>query len=292
MLQVKVQRLKAKTGKRRQVYIDACLDESGWSPEALERLLELSSRLPYEEASHLSKRFGLAISSSSLEVLTRPYARSSQQAVRERLVPAPLVAERSTQPGRLMVLQIDGVYVLGRPQEGGCPGLEIQSAVLYPQNRPGERWMLADKCSAEAFLPLLAGLLEQASITSQDTLVGLGDGAKWIDNAFYHLAATRITDVFHAVEYLDVVMQALSWDEPTRHAHRRDGYRGEVNARDWLRDCLPEPDVWLNWDETATTALSYIDSRLDSMDYALFKSRGYPIGSGQIEGANMLLVLA
>ena len=79
--------------------------------------------------------------------------------------------------GRVMVLQLDGVYVLGQPEDGCCPGLEIKSAVLYPQASPSERWLLADRCPAEDFLPLLWGLLSQAKVQPADTLIGLGDGA-------------------------------------------------------------------------------------------------------------------
>lgn len=289
---VKVQRLKANTGERKQVYYDACLDESGWSSEALERLLELSSRLPYEEASYLAGRFGLAISGSTLERLTSPYALHCEQAICERLSQARAhpVQHNAQAQGRVMVLQVDGVYVLGRPEAGTCPGLEIKSAVLYPQSSPGERWMLATRCSAEDFLPLLDGLLREAGITAQDTLVGLGDGAKWIDNIFHHLNARRVTDVFHAAEYLDAVMQALAWNQDIRFQHRCSWYRAETSAKAWLEQHLPEPDVWMNWSADALTALRYLEQRLDSMDYPSFKADGYPIGSGQVEAMNKAVI--
>lgn len=156
-------------------------------------------------------------------------------------------------PPRTMVVQVAGVYVLGRPELGLCPGLEIKSAVLYSQATPSQRWMLADRCKAEDFLPLLIGLLKQAKLTAQDTLIGLGDGALWIDAVFDYLQARRITDVCHAVAYLDSVMQALAWDEASRQQHRRNGYRSEINARDWLKH-LPEPDIWLAWDTETQTA--------------------------------------
>jgi len=289
--------LKAKTGEGKQVYYDACLDESGWSPEALKRLVELSSRLPYEESSHLAKLFGLDISGSSLETLTSPYAQSCTQAVTtllkqhtsEALQHVPSAKEVDVK-GRVMVLQIDGVYVLGRPEEGSCPGLEIKSAVLYPQNSPSDRWMLADRCSVEDFLPLLSGLLCEASLIPGDTLVGLGDGAKWIDNSFYHLNTVRITDVFHTVKYLDIVMQAMNWNEDKRTKHRRDWYRGDSSAKDWLAHYLPEPETWMTWSEDALSALHYLEQRLDSMDYPRFKDKGYPIGSGQVEAMNKSVI--
>ncbi len=189
-----------------------------------------------------------------------------------------------------MVLQMDGVYVLGQPEQGLCPGLELKTAVLYPQAAPSQRWMLAERCCAEDFVTLVAGLLNEAGVTPADTLLGLGDGAVWIDNIFCHLDAVRITDVYHATQYLDTIMQALAWDEDLRTRHRCDWYRGQLNARDWLAHHLPKPEVWLTWDDKAQTALKYLETRLDSMDYARFTEKGYPIGSGQIEGMNKAVI--
>jgi hypothetical protein len=36
--------------------------------------------------------------------------------------------------------------------------------------------------------------------------------------------------------------------------------------------------------------LQYLETRLDQMDYFDFKQRGYPLGSGQIEGANKSVI--
>lgn len=290
-----MQRLKSKAGVQEQIYLDASLDESGWSPEALVRIVDLGTRLPYEEAAVVARQFGLDLRRSSVDDLTAGCAQACQQGV-VRALNSVASAENERRPESYerpvstMVLQVDGVYVLGRPEAGGCPGLEIKSAVLYSQSSPSQRWMLADRCKAEDFLPLLAGLLKKANVTPKDTLLGLGDGAVWIDNIFEHLQAIRITDVYHAVDYLDTLMQALGWDEPTRQAQRCDWFRGSTNARDWLRQHLPNPEAWLTWDEPALTALNYLESRLDSMDYALFTHKGYPIGSGQIEGMNKSVI--
>jgi hypothetical protein len=75
-VKVKTQRLKSKDGKQTHIYWDGSLDSSGWSPEALERLLDLVIELPYETASTFATRFGLAVSSSGLERLSQPYLRT------------------------------------------------------------------------------------------------------------------------------------------------------------------------------------------------------------------------
>jgi hypothetical protein len=261
-------------------------------------LLDLLSRLPLEEACIVAKNFGLKISSSCLDRLSHPYREACRTEIQAQLEKAhekrladafdydlPVQGKKRT-----MVLQVDGVYVLGRPEEGVCAGLELKTAVLYPLHSPSQRWMLADRCSSDDFLKQLSGLLKEAKVSAKDTLIGLGDGALWIDKLFDYLKATRITDVYHATEYLDTIMQQMNWDEQSRTKHRQAWYRGELNAEEWLVHYLPEPDLWLNWNEKARIALNYLETRLASMTYKLFKAQNLPIGSGQIEGMNKSVI--
>jgi hypothetical protein len=270
------------------VYCDGSLDSSGWSPEALERLLDLVSELPYEAASYFAKRFGLAISSSSLERLSQPYLATCQQHIQTTLTTATTVRESSpakSESKRLMVLQTDGVFVLKRPENGHCDGMEIKSAVLYPQNAPQDRVMLADGCDAQSFFPLLEGLT-QRYCSRDDFIVGVGDGAPWVEAALDLLAHLRITDVFHSCQYLETLMQELGWDESKRAQHRQRWCEGHLSAQQWLSLYLPPPETRNNWSQPALTALDYFLSRLDHMDYPAFKAKGYPIGSGQVEAMN------
>jgi hypothetical protein len=111
---------------------------------------------------------------------------------------------------------------------------------------------------------------------------------------FDTLGAVRITDVYHSAEYFDLVMQALGWSEEARVRERRRWCKGEISAREWLEEHLPEPSLqsqgWLSWSKETLQALQYLEKRLDNMDYPAFKTKGYPIGSGQIEGMNPLLL--
>jgi hypothetical protein len=284
---VKTQRLKRKDGKQTHVYCDGSLDHSGWSPEALERLLELVLELPYETASTLAQRFGLAISSSGLERLSQPYLSTCQTQLQTMLTQSEQRKKDTSKPSskRLMVLQTDGVFVLKRPQQGHCEGMEIKSAVLYPQNAPQDRVMLADGCEAQAFLPLLAGLTKRYC-HQDDFIVGIGDGAPWVEVTLDLLADIRITDVFHSCQYLDTLMQELGWDESKRSQHRHVWCHGDISAQQWLSLYLPSPDLRSNWSQPALNALDYFLTRLDHMDYPVFRAKGYPIGSGQVEAMN------
>ena len=177
------------------MFIDGSLDQSGWSPWALEQLLDLVVNHPFEEASDLATRFGLLISSSELERLSKPYLSTCQHQIQTTLTSptleqditltesrVPSTQKSQTEPGkRLMVLQTDGVFVLKRPDHGHCEGMEIKSAVLYPQNAPQDRVMLAEGCSATEFLPFVAGLTKRFC-HKNDFIVGIGDGAAWVED--------------------------------------------------------------------------------------------------------------
>ena len=134
-------------------------------------------------------------------------------------------------------------------------GIEIKTALVYPRNAPLERARLASVCSSEQLLPRLAGLIRHAGVRVQDTLIGLSDGAVWIKELFAHLGVEQhILDVFHSSEYLNTVMLALGWDENERQPHRRRWVAGEVRARDWLRDHVPEDLHTRGWEEEACVA--------------------------------------
>ena len=54
----------SKQKRHTQVFADASLDHSGWTPAPLARLLDLASRLPFEEAAWVATQFGLELSGS------------------------------------------------------------------------------------------------------------------------------------------------------------------------------------------------------------------------------------
>jgi hypothetical protein len=189
-----------------------------------------------------------------------------------------------------MILECDGVRVLTKPEEGGCQGLEIKNVVLYPANSPSQRWMLSEVRQAKELPDMIQGLLRKAGVTDKDTLVGVGDGAAWVEDLLDTFCEVSITDVYHATQYAERIMQELSWNEEVREEQRRDWCRGKVSVREWLNEHLPKPTVWMGWDEEAVDAIAYLDKRLHRMDYPSFKAKGLPIGSGQIEGANKWVV--
>lgn len=258
------------------------------------RVLDQCVRLPFREACEALSIQGLPLSLSHCERLTQSYGevfeRKSLEEL-EALACLPLVPASTKR--RVMVVQTDGVYVMERdkPVPGQCEGREVKQVLCYPNNSPSERDSYASTATIDDFIPLAQGLMRQAGVSQGDVLIGVGDAAGWIDQLFECLGVEqRILDVYHATLYLEKVMLAMQWSEAEREAQRRLWLRGEVNARDWLRDFLPQPQVWLQWTAKAQSALRYLEQRLDHMDYHLYKEQGWPIGSGQIEGANKSVI--
>jgi len=189
-----------------------------------------------------------------------------------------------------MVLQMDGCFVLGQAQDGQCPGIEIKTACVYPQNAPRERTLYSSVESAEDFCDPVAGLLRQAGVRQNDTVVLVGDGAPWIARIAELQNLPMVLDVYHASHYLDEVMQASNWTETQRSSERRRLLKGKINVLSWLEMNLPLPCKRQTWSEEARGALSYLQNRLSQMDYPTILARGWPIGSGQIEGINKSVI--
>lgn len=280
-----------KAGKHCQVALDRELDSSSWTSGALKVMTKLSASLSYEKAYEVIALFEVlpASSRAALERLTQPYAAACQEETRERLETAQ-AAELTHGESRKMVIEVDGVRVLGQPDAGNCPGIELKTAVVYPMASPSERRFLADECQASYFTEQVAGLMREADLRRTDELIGLSDGAEWIKNLFESLGVEQIIDVYHASAYLETVMQTLGWDESRREQTRRSLLRGDINIAEWLKEQVPEPNVWLSWDDETLRALRYLEERQQQMDYPSYKERGLAIGSGQVEGMNKSVI--
>lgn len=270
------------------------MDGSGLSPAVLKTLVYLGTHLSYRETQEALALQRVKLSLGQCEQKHHAYAAVYETCCKDRL------CEQATQPlaaggGQNWVLEADGMFVIERdkPRPGQCEGREVKQAVLFALSEPEQRHYLACAEAVESFAPLVHGLQRQQGIKQQDTLIAIADGAPWLDSLFEDLGVdVRILDVFHATEYLDTVMLALGWDEDKRSAERYSWYRGDINARVWLKHYLPEPELWLSWDDKAQLALRYLEDRLDQMDYFDFKKLGYPIGSGVIEGAANSVIAA
>lgn len=265
------------------------MDGSGMSPSVLKTVVYLGSHLTYRESQEVLALQGINLSSACCEKkhhgYTEQYETLSKSEL-EKLAQEPL--NESGNDSQTWVIEIDGTMVMERdkPDKGQCEGREVKLAALFPLNEPQQCNYISQAGDLERFSMLNHGLQRHVTMQQNDKLIGLADGALWIDNLFDELGIDlRILDVFHATQYLEIIMQAMGWDADKRNAERASWCRGDINARAWLRHYLPEPQIWLLWSDDAQNALRYLEKRLDQMDYADFREQEYPIGSGVIEGA-------
>lgn len=255
-------------------------------------MMRLSGSMSFEKAEEVVRDFHLLpeMSRAGLERLTQPYACACQAETRELLSLAQDATLCQTGQGRTMVVEVDGVRVLGQPEAGVCEGIEIKTAVIYPVNDPDKRTVLADVCEAQHFTGYVAGLLREAGVRQQDKLVGISDGAVWIKHLYDALDIEQIIDVYHSSTYLDTLMTSMDWQEEQRTQTRRAWLKGELTATDWLQQHYSDPCPAPSCDEPTQTALAYLSERQDQMNYPSYKAQTFPIGSGQIEGVNKSVI--
>ena len=281
------------TGKYHTAFQHPGLDQSGWLPEALSFLLDMGTELPPGIAATLCQKAGFDVSRADLDRLLSAYGTAVRDRRHAQLCDQafePLVSPSGATPGRIMVAQLDGCYVLEQPHDGHCAGIEVKAVMVYPEQAPRQRVMHADVRVIADFQPACAGLLREAGVRPQDTLVGLGDGALWVSATFRLMGAEVVLDVFHATGYVDTVMEHLGWDEGQRCRERQAWLRGECDGEQWLTTYLPREELRQGWSEAGCGAARYLLDRVEQMHYPTYRARGWPIGSGQIEGANKSVI--
>jgi hypothetical protein len=277
------------------------LDSSGLSPKTLLRVIDQATRLPFREAQQALEVQGLSLSLSHVERLTQSYGRHFEQSCQERLHELSELPLEDKGRSRVMVVEADGTFVTERdkPVAGSIEGREVKQVLFYPNNAPSERESYAAPLSADELLPLAHGLMRHAGVKKHDFLIGIADGASWLDSLFKNLGVNkRILDVYHAMEYLERLLVYGQWDEEDRLQERKRWYRGEVNGsvrlaelKEAVMEKLGEPATW---SYEAQTDLAYLQTHAarGEMEYADFRKQGWPIGSGQIEGANKSVINA
>jgi len=275
-------------------FTDASLDESGLRPEALARVQQANTLLPYRQAARLLASWGVLVSKSQAHRLSAGLEAANREVARETLSQrATMPLERTSRHTRRWVIEIDGVIV--PTVEPAAPGKvvwrEVKIAVLYKMNAPSGRFVVTHLGGTEDFGPLVHGLLRHAGVTQADQLIGVSDGAVWIATLMGDLGVHQhILDVFHTSQYLEKLMVGLAWDEADRSSTRSALLRGEVDVRAWLNVNVPANPKLV---DEARGALSYLEKQaeLEHTTYPKFKAQGIEvIGSGQVEGANKSLI--
>lgn len=194
---------------------------------------------------------------------------------------------RQTAPKRLCG-SLDGFMVLF---EDGWH--EVKGGTWWTQDEHGQAQHIryyVDTAPAERFSDLVWATGFERLADQAEELVFVTDGSEWIERIITHHFphATLIIDWFHACEYLTPVA-ALAHSDATQ----REDWLNQVTTDLWegriahvIKACRPlvrshlKPD-----DDPAQQAIRYFFNQRHRMDYATYRARHYPIGSGTMESA-------
>jgi hypothetical protein len=158
---------------------------------------------------------------------------------------------------------------------------------------------LATAQSSSAFGPLARVEAERRGLRQAQTVISIADGGNWIDPLLdeHFRVEARILDWFHAVEHLwdcakavhgAGTVQAAQWAERLE-ALLWDGRVQRIIdelSTEAVRAGPPTPtDAVGSVRHILATNIEYFTKHRDHMKYPDYRSRGWPIGSGDTEAA-------
>jgi hypothetical protein len=279
------------------------------SPRLQEQLVRLGTWMPFARAAgELAWLTRVSVSEATAGRLTE--AAGAAQ-VAEQEVEQARIEQQAPPPPRgpaVQLLSADGATV---PLVGGVFA-EVKTlaigTVVVSDGTDREREVHATELSYFARLTDAATFTRAALVETQrrgtetaGLVVGVMDGAEWLQTFldFHRRDAVRVLDFAHAVEYLATAAQATfgpgtaegaAWLKT--HAHElKHGDPAAVLAAVAGLPTARAADPRGAADAVVTT-LGYLEKRRAQIEYATFRARGYPIGSGSVESANKLVVAA
>lgn len=269
------------------------------TPHAQEGLVRLASWMPFEAAADLLKGLvGVQVSSASARRCSLQAGEAGLQEWEEQTEEVKKCTSQAVRGARRQVMSADGAMV---PLVGGV-WAEVKTLVIgeIQVNSAGETQCHAlSYCSRLTDVPGFehATLLEtyRRGLEHADAVAGVMDGAEWLQGVIeYHRAdAVRILDFPHAAEYVGAIGEAVRqaghrlpdwWLEAVLHRLKHQGPERVLKHLSRLSQRWSDPEV--------RKKLQYLSARRSQMQYPIYQSAGWPIGSGMVESANKLVVEA
>lgn len=274
------------------------------TPCGHERLVRLSSYVPFEKAAELFEEFmGIRVSKDVGQRYTEEAGGVYEEMQREEAEEIEKKHPRATaMPNRLqvsadgaMVPLLHGVWAEVKTLVIG----DVQPAVL----KNGERVVrtrnlsyFSRKVSSEEFEKLSLVEMHRRGVENAKEVAAVMDGAEW-EQSFvdYHCPrAVRILDFAHAAEHISQVGDFLygehtpeskTWLEKHLHELKHTGSKKVLLEFQKLQRKHPQEPV-------VTGNLAYLKKREKQIQYPTFQAQEWPIGSGIVESGNKLVVEA
>jgi hypothetical protein len=271
----------------------------GLTPRGEETLARLASWMPYASAQELlqdllgiqvslatARRATLATGEAALAV-----CEAEEERLKQEVPQAPAGADKQAMSG-------DGAFV----HLVGGEWVEVKTLTIgeVTRNKRGEVCMqqissfsrLAD---AERFAEAALVETHRRGLERAAEVCAVQDGAEWLQGQVdYHRAdAVRILDFAHAASAVSEIGEAVraaggrlpaKWVEGVLHRLKHQGPQRVLQHLAWLTARYPS--------EASQEKLNYLQKREAHMQYPTYQAAGWPIGSGNVESANKLVVEA
>jgi hypothetical protein len=274
------------------------------TPSGHERLVRLSSYVPFEKAAELFEEFmGIKVSKDVGQRYTEEAGAMYEEMQKEEAEEIQKKSPRATaMPERLqvsadgcMVPLLHGVWAEVKTLVIG----DVQPAVL----KDGEKVVrtrnlsyFSRKVSSQEFERLSVVEMHRRGVENAKEVAAVMDGAEWEQNYIdYHCPrAVRILDFAHAAEHINQISEFLhgehtpeskTWLEKHLHQLKYAGPKKMLLEFQKLQRKHPQ-------EQTLTGNLAYLKKREKQIQYPIFQSQGWPIGSGIVESGNKLVVEA
>ena len=207
----------------------------------------------------------------------------------------------------ILYLEIDGAMVHVRDKKNGDGWMESKHAIAFNSSdvhyyysddgkETGHRIMKRDFTgyigSADDFKYHFYALAKRNGCDLCSELVVISDGALWIRDIIRELLpkATHILDLYHAKENAGKFAQAVKRgkNQKKEFADKMCDLIDDGNVSELLK--LLEPYKDNKFPPGVLNFYRYVENHKDCMDYPLYKSKGYFVGSGAIESGNIRLM--
>lgn len=276
---------------------------SSLTPRQQEHLVHLSSWMPFERAAQMMQcLLGVQVSEATTRRKTEQ-AGALAQAVQTAQAQAKGEDRAPSTKGARYAVSADGAYVpLVKGQWAEVRTLAIgeveQAKTGNSQQEAHVRHLsyFSRMTDAATFAELAEAEMRRRAVSCAQELCAVTDGADWLQG-FLDLhcpTALRILDFPHAVEHLNLLIQALQHagmqlpgDLLGRVCHRLKHHGPRLLMR--LLSRLP---AHLLQQEGVREHVGYLQKREALMRYPSYRKLGWPIGSGMVESANKVVVEA
>ena len=207
----------------------------------------------------------------------------------------------------ILYLEIDGAMVHIRDKKNGDGWMESKHAIAFNSSNvhyfhsdegkvTGHRIMRRDFTgyigSADAFKYHLYALAKRNDCDFCSELVVISDGALWIRDIIKELLpkAVHILDLYHAKENAGKFAQSVKRGKKQKKefADMLCALIDDGNVEELLKVLDPFKDE--KFPPGVLNFYRYVENHKDCMNYPLYKSKGYFVGSGAIESGNIRLM--